>query len=222
MKNKYKIICVLMLISLVGTAVCIAFMPDKVPMHYNMAGQVDRIGSKYEQLILPLSTILLGIFWIAMSKYQSKKGDTGNEKVLLISGIVTLVLFDVMNAYFLYSAFSYTAGKSNDVHINLYMKIISIGIGLLMCVIGNIFPKLTLNSAVGIRTPWSMKNEQIWFKSQRFGAVAFIAGGIVIIIASVFLSDFASMIFALTLLLVLTIGVTVASYVFYKNDLKNN
>ena len=33
--------------SLVGTAIVLAFMPDSVPMHYDMAGNIDGWGSKF-------------------------------------------------------------------------------------------------------------------------------------------------------------------------------
>ena len=43
-------------------------------------------------------------------------------------------------------------------------------------------PKLRMNSIAGLRTVWSMKNETTWKKSQRFGGISFIVGGVIIII----------------------------------------
>lgn len=37
-------------------------LPDRVPMHFNVAGEVDRIASKYEMIILPIIGIGLWIF----------------------------------------------------------------------------------------------------------------------------------------------------------------
>ena len=50
-----------------------------------------------------------------------------------------------------------------------------------MVLLGNIMPKLRMNSVVGLRTVWSIKNETAWKKSQRFGGISFIVSGIIII-----------------------------------------
>ena len=46
------------LLALIGTALYLAFnwgsIPDKIPVHYNAMGEIDRWGSKAELLILPL------------------------------------------------------------------------------------------------------------------------------------------------------------------------
>ena len=56
-KKLYYLCCFIMLISIVGTTIFIALMPDIVPMHYNLQGEINRMGSKYENLIFPLATI---------------------------------------------------------------------------------------------------------------------------------------------------------------------
>lgn len=48
-----KIMWLLSLVPLIITAAALQFLPESVPMHYNMAGQIDRWGSKYENLIFP-------------------------------------------------------------------------------------------------------------------------------------------------------------------------
>ena len=50
-----------------------------------------------------------------------------------------------------------------------------------MIILGNIMPKLRMNSVVGLRSVWSMKNETTWKKGQRFGGISFIVSGIIII-----------------------------------------
>lgn len=54
--------------------------------------------------------------------------------------------------------------------------------GILMIVTGNIMPKAKMNSIVGLRTRWSMKNEAAWKKSQRAGGISFMIGGMIILV----------------------------------------
>ena len=61
MKKGYWVIAALVLLSIVVSVIFISMMPDQVPMHYNAAGQVDRMGSKYENLIFPGAMIFVGI-----------------------------------------------------------------------------------------------------------------------------------------------------------------
>jgi uncharacterized membrane protein len=49
-----KAMWIISLIALAGTAIVLHFMPDQVPMHYDAVGNIDRWGSKYENLIFPV------------------------------------------------------------------------------------------------------------------------------------------------------------------------
>ena len=50
---------VLWLIDLVVTAVLVSLMPDQVPVHFN-GGEVDRIGSRFENFTVPVIALVLG------------------------------------------------------------------------------------------------------------------------------------------------------------------
>lgn len=55
------------------------------------------------------------------------------------------------------------------------------GIAFVIC--GNIMPKSDRNEAFGLRTPWSLSNDEVWRKSQRFGGYAMIASGVLTVVA---------------------------------------
>ena len=60
MKKLYALCYGVILLCIVGTAILLIFTPDTIPVHYNFAGEVDRFGSKYENLIWPIFTIIMG------------------------------------------------------------------------------------------------------------------------------------------------------------------
>ena len=158
------------------------FLPDQIPAHYDAGGQVNRWGSKYESLIIPGITVLFGLFMLGMSWFCARREENGhnNEKVCLIMGILSMLLFDGMTGFFLYTAFGGVESLSS-VTIDINQLVCGL-LGLSMVVIGNIMPKLRMNSLMGLRTSWSMKNETTWKKSQRFGGISFIAGGAVMVV----------------------------------------
>lgn len=46
-----------------------ASMPDKIPMHYDIAGEVDRWGNKSELIFLPVISWIMYIFITIMEKF---------------------------------------------------------------------------------------------------------------------------------------------------------
>ena len=173
-----------MFLPLAVVLAALPFLPDQIPAHYGFDNQVTRWGSKYEALLLPILTIVLGLFLLAMARYAAKHEESGknNENVCLITGIVSLALFNLMTAYFLYTDFHKVENLS-EAAFDVNQLIFGV-FGLCMLIIGNVMPKLRMNSMIGLRTSWSMKNEQTWKKSQRFGGISSIISGILMILAS--------------------------------------
>lgn len=60
-------------IPLAGTAVVLLFMPDRVPMHYDITGTADRWGSKYEELIFPVIILAFCLFFTLMIRSCKKE-----------------------------------------------------------------------------------------------------------------------------------------------------
>ena len=202
MKKKI-VFYILMFLPLTAVLIALPFLPEQIPAHYGFDGQVTRWGSKYETLIFPAMTVLLGAIMLALAKFSSKQEENGsnNEKVCLAIGIASLALFNAMTAYFLYTDFQAVDDLSS---MTLDVNRLIFGIlGISMVVLGNIMPKFRMNSAAGLRTVWSMKNDVTWKKSQRFGGLSFIAGGAAIVIMCFFTKGAACFVWAMAILAVL-------------------
>lgn len=175
---KRVIFCLLMFLPLLAVLIALPFLPDEIPAHYGFSGQVDRWGSKYETLYFPVLTLLFGFFMLGMARVSAKQEKDGknNETICLVTGIVCLALFNGMTGYFLYTDFQMVEDLS-QVPLE-FNRFICLFLGIVMVVVGNILPKARLNSLLGLRTPWSMANETTWKKSQRFGGLSCIIGGL--------------------------------------------
>ena len=55
------------------TIVVMPYMDEKVPMHYDINGTIDRYGSKYENFIFPVIIFCLTLFWLCFLTYFKKK-----------------------------------------------------------------------------------------------------------------------------------------------------
>lgn len=62
----------LMFLPLVSVLIALQFMPEQIPAHYGIDNQVTRWGSKYELLIVPIVTVMLGFFFMGIKKYSAE------------------------------------------------------------------------------------------------------------------------------------------------------
>ena len=94
MKTLKLLYAVFQLLPLAMTLAALPYLPQQIPAHYGFGGQVDRWGSKYEALILPVIVIVFGLAmrWVARRAARQQQGG-GNEKVCLLVGALSLLLF---------------------------------------------------------------------------------------------------------------------------------
>lgn len=180
----------LMFLPLAMTLAALVVLPDRVPMHYNLAGEVDRWGSKYENLVFPALVWAMGGFFLGMVRLARRQGGESNgpaaERMLWVCGSGTLFLFNVMTAYFLIEAGRLAAGAGGTIAQGTFTRLMFTIAGLLFPPLGNAMPKLRRNGWVGVRTSWSLASDENWRKSQRAGGVVMMAGGAVLAVGNVF------------------------------------
>lgn len=212
MKMKKIMFYGLMFLPLISTLIALQFLPEQIPAHYGFNNQVTRWGSKYEALIVPIVTAMLGYFFLGIAKVAAKHEENGNnnENVCIVAGIVTLIIFNAMTGYALYAGFSKIENLSSN-KIDVTQLLFGI-LGIAMIIIGNIMPKLRMNAVIGLKTKWSMKNETTWKKSQRFGGISYIIGGVVIVITCFFVQGIYCILSTLAVIAILLVIDTFYTY----------
>ena len=145
-KTKQTIYKLLARLPLTVTLISFFFLPDEVPVHFNLNNQVDRWGSKYELLILPFVILFLGIIFLLIANHLDKKEKDGsnNYNILVTTGICILAMFNVLTYFTLYIAFvgiqDLSAAPIDILSITAFM------LGIFLVIIGNIIPKAKMNS----------------------------------------------------------------------------
>lgn len=211
MKSKYYVISALMFLTLIYTIIFMIISPDSIPMHYNVLGEIDRYGSKYEMIMLPIFVLISGIVPMLFAKHFKSKSDKSSEKLSLNVGIVLVLMFIA-----LYVLFSVIALNSNIEYGTDIGKVIIIAIGIFFTVLCNLMPKARLISLFGIRTSWSIANEKTWQKSQRFGGYSGVICGIILVISGLVFSFEIGIIVTIVLITLWAVLSSIMSYVFYK------
>lgn len=225
-----KIMWAISFISLIGTVIVLQFMPDRIPMHYDMAGNIDRWGSKYESLIFPILILAISLLWTFMIEYFEKKEQKAtdekqradaktNAKVIKIVGVSMAAMFTIVQGFIMYGSYHEAISNAEKQTIDI-SKVATILMGIIFIVLGNFMTKIRANGAVGFRVSWSMYNENTWRKSNRFAAtMIMIVGGLTIITAAVMRNSFGAMMIMLGYLFISIIVASIYAHKVYKKEI---
>lgn len=227
-----RIMWIVSMIPVVVTSVVLQFMPDKIPMHHDLAGNTDRWGSKVESFIFPVIILCITLFWhliIYTFEKKAAKAKTEKEqmeakasaKFLCIVGIAEAVMFGIMHYCILYSSFvqAKTGGLKATIDI---ARVSCILCGIMLIVLGNFMTKVKRNAVAGLRTVWSMYNDNTWRKSNRFAAIGNIIVGLLIIITTAFNDGMTSTIYLLVYVILATIVAVAYSKKVYDHEKKEH
>lgn len=184
-------------------------LPEKVPMHWNIRGEVDRYGEKIELIIIPiLLPLLVYIIFLVVPKIdpKNKLNKMGNKlqtiKFLLTTFMSILALFII-----------YTAKNESFANPNYIVLLI----GVLYIIFGNYFKTIKANYFIGIRTPWTLENETVWKETHKLGGKMWFIGGLIIILSSLLLEKQTNFTIFIVITAIITIIPVVYSYLKFQN-----
>jgi uncharacterized membrane protein len=146
-------------------------LPETIPMHWNIRGEVDKWGSRATVWIMPAAMVaMLGLF-VLLPKISPKPFDLDrNQPVYLFVMVLLVGLMGYMHAVILWASFSPKADAARAL----------VGGGMLMLVLlGNVLGKIKRNLYIGVRTPWTIVNERVWADTHRVAAWWFVGAGLI-------------------------------------------
>lgn len=219
MKHAYHILTVLAALAFAATGVVMSALPDIVPVHYNFAGQADRMGSKLEYLIFPAIAAVSGVVFALAARRCGGKGNRDSalaEKILLGAAFFEVALFSGLGLYFMHQAARYVPGDADPAVTTNLPRFIVTGVGLFLVLLGNVMPKARRNALFGLRTKWSMADDEVWRRSQRFGGVFAVGLGFALIISGIFLGGLPLFVLCMAAVPAWAGVCAAASYRFYK------
>ncbi len=183
-------------------------LPDRIPLHWDIRGQVDRWGARTFFNVFFPALIALGfclLAWVLprLDPLRRSYERFRTSYYLVLDVIVAFLAF--LYGVTLYGAFN----PALPVGV-----VVPIGVGLLMAVIGNQLGKIKRNFYIGIRTPWTLASETVWTRTHRIGGRLFVVAGLGCVPAA-FLPAPMNFIVFLALVLGASLASGVISYVIY-------
>jgi uncharacterized membrane protein len=144
-------------------------LPEKVPMHWNGAGEIDRYGDKTELVGVLFLLVGINYFVFLIIPYVDPKQKLQNMGNKL--NIMRMILTLFMSALAIFILYSVEQKSSNP-------GFVFVIIGLLFAFLGNYFKTIKPNYFIGIKTPWTLENEDVWKKTHELGGKLWFVGGL--------------------------------------------
>lgn len=179
MRHKNLIISTLItiLITWIVAVIYSGYLPDPVPTHWNIDGEIDGWTAKpWGVYILPIIDTATILLLLVLPKIAPKGFRL--DGALKVYYLLTLVIAVFMLAVML---FMFNAALNKDFNMTTW---IMSGIGLLFIIIGNYLTKIPKNFFLGIRTPWTLSNDEVWYKTHRVSAWVFILAGLALMLSA--------------------------------------
>ena len=186
-------------------------LPDLVPIHWNISGEIDKYGTKI--LGAFMVPVIMMLTWFGM-KYLPKI-DPKKNNYERFEKSYSIIVSSLMTFFLVLHVVILSASMGYKVSIDTIVPSI---VGILLIIIGNYLPKSKSNYFYGIKTPWTLSSEISWRKTHRLGGKLFIISGIIIILSSFLLDGNIKVAIIMVTIFTAAIVPTIASYFYAKKD----
>jgi len=187
-------------------------LPEKVPMHWNINGEIDRYGEKIELLLIPfLLPFLVYMIFLIIPKIDPKNNLNKMGNKLQTIKVLTTTFMSLIALFIIYTA------KNQSVTNPNYIVLL---IGVLYVILGNYFKTIKANYFIGIRTPWTLESETVWKETHKLGGKMWFIGGIIIVLSSLILDKQPNLTLFLIITGIIAIIPIVYSYIIFNKEKK--
>ncbi len=188
-------------------------LPARVPMHFDVRGNVNQYGDRWQLLILPLVNIV-----VATLLYFIPRLDPKRASIAASTPAYRWVRFAI--AAFLTYVFALMLGTSLNPKLDV-TPLIAVGLLAMFFGIGFAMPKFKQNYMIGIRLPWTLESEDNWNRTHAFAGKLWPWGSVVGIALVLAFPD-AGIFIALGVLIVMMVWTGIYSYRIFREAKKLN
>jgi uncharacterized membrane protein len=150
-------------------------LPASMPIHFDWQGRPDGYMAKWPGAFLT-AFVMLGLFVTGLLARVVKA--RSGEEPSRAGDVIELMLHG-----FLCEANAVVLLFASGHPISIPRALLG-GLGIFFAVVGNYLGKLRRNHLVGIRTPWTLGDDENWLLTHRLGDPVFMLGGAVLTLSA--------------------------------------
>ena len=174
----FDVVCLMVVLAgLALAAVMYPRLPDPMPSHWNAAGDINGWMPKFwGVMIFPIIMAAIWLMFLVLPRISPR----GFEMDPFVRAWGYLrVAFLAFMLYIEVIVFRAAQNQGKMAQEGLF-----VAVGVLFVLMGNFLGKVTRNFFVGIRTPWTLANEEVWLRTHRLGGKCFVAAGFAVVAIS--------------------------------------
>jgi uncharacterized membrane protein len=171
MRTQFIVGILLIAATLLLTAAFYPRLPGTVPIHWNTDGYGDHYAPKWSLLVVNpaiMAGVLALFFLLPWLSPRHFEVDASRPAYLYIM-LVLLGVFAYFQGVLLWVDVS---GRLNA------SRAITGGVCLMVALLGSALGRIKRNFYLGIRTPWTIANEDVWAATHRLAAKLFVVAGL--------------------------------------------
>jgi uncharacterized membrane protein len=160
-------------------------LPDRVPIHWNLRGQIDGWSTKPSLFAMPVVTVVILALLHVLPRLDPKLrlNDGGQGRMQNALAILRLALAGFFAAI-LFMQVATALG-----HAVPATRIVPASVLLLLAIIGNYLANLRPNYFAGIRTPWTLESPATWRATHRLGGRLLFFGSVTLLVLEFFIAE---------------------------------
>ena len=172
------LIWVLVGLSFVGTGLVYPYLPEEIPVHWNIKGIADEYSPKQIVFLMTVVPVFMYYMLMWLPKIDPKKDYTiTHDKAF--ARITYAIILSMVSFYWL----GLMASLEIVDDVAFYVRMI---VGALFVLIGLYIGKIEMNHFAGIRLPWTITNKRVWKKTHMVAGGGFIGVGVVSMMTAVY------------------------------------
>jgi uncharacterized membrane protein len=161
----------MLVLTLAATLLVYRNLPETVPMHWNASGDIDRYGPRAWVYTQPLLLGVVTLLWTVLPGVSPDRFRVGGfSATWWYCGVVVAALLAYVQAVLLWGVSTGTMPMA---------RALLGGIGAGIVLLGNVIGKVKRNFWLGVRTPWTLASDRVWYATHRLAAKTMVASGLV-------------------------------------------
>lgn len=144
-------------------------LPAKIPIHWNLEGNVDGYGGPRSIFLMPAVMLFLLAMFAVLPILSPKPFDVSEfRSTYLVVMDITIAMMGYLHGVILYGS----------LHPDMAVgRALVCGLMFGIAAMGNFMGKVRRNLYVGIKTPWTLASDRVWADTHRLGAWFMVGGG---------------------------------------------
>jgi len=182
------------------------YLPDTMPTHWGLSGKPDGWSPKsFGAFFVPGMIVLFAVLFPILERIDPKREQYKNFRKPWFAIQISFA------AFFLYVEVLTFYAALVPAHNDIVGTGIPAGIGVLFIILGNYLGKIRQNWFIGLRTPWTLEDPEVWNKSQRLAGRMFVLAGILMLVSAFLVR---SQVALFTILMVTVVAVSIVPIVY--------